>query len=116
MFRYLAKGTDLLNDRQYLRAFKLSSFFHVKTSKYKSPGNDFSMSFDQIPDQHVYKLHEVFDSVTEQYRKVFKKLLHVALYTTNDYLMLIPDTETKNILQTIFDMIKQEFEQIGLLH
>ncbi|CAF3172621.1 unnamed protein product [Rotaria socialis] len=93
LFRYLAKGTTLLNDRQYLRAFKLSSFFH-------------------IPDRHVHTFHKVFDSVMEQYHRLFKQLLRVVLYTTNDYLMLIPDTETKNIVQNIFDMLKQQFEKI----
>ncbi|CAF3461539.1 unnamed protein product [Rotaria sp. Silwood1] len=92
IFRYLAQGNSL-NDRQYLRAFKLSSFFHV-------------------PDRHVYKLHKVFDSVIEQYHRLFKQLLHVVLYITNDYLMLMPDIEGKKLVQTIFDMIKQQFELI----
>ncbi len=28
--------------------------------------------------------------------------------------MLIPDTECKKIIETIFELFKQEFEQIGL--
>jgi len=30
--------------------------------------------------------------------------------------MLIPDGETKKIVEKIFDMIKQQFEQIGLFN
>jgi hypothetical protein len=30
--------------------------------------------------------------------------------------MLIPDGETKKIIEKIFDMIKQQFEQIGLFN
>lgn len=37
IFRYLTKGTNLINDRQYLRAFKLSSFLHVNISKEEFP-------------------------------------------------------------------------------
>ncbi|CAF1081731.1 unnamed protein product [Rotaria sordida] len=92
IFRYLAQG-NLLNDRQYLRAFKLSGFFHV-------------------PDRYVYSLHKIFDSVVEQYRKLIKQLLRTILYTTNDYLMLMPDIESKKLIQTIFDMFKQQFELI----
>ncbi len=43
-----------------------------------------------------------------------KQMLKVVLHLTNDYLMIIPDTETKKILETIFELIKQQFEQIGL--
>ncbi|CAF3439289.1 unnamed protein product [Rotaria sp. Silwood1] len=68
--------------------------------------------FFHVPDRHVYKLHKVFDSVIEQYHRLFKQLLHVVLYITNDYLMLMPDIEGKKLVQTIFDMIKQQFELI----
>jgi hypothetical protein len=52
----------------------------------------------------------------EQYYSLFKQLLRVVLHLTSDYLMLIPDNENKKIIETIFDMIKQQFEQIGLIN
>lgn len=58
----------------------------------------------------------MFDTVVEQYHKSFKQLLHVNLYTTNEYLMLIPDNESKATLQKIFDTMKQQFEQIGSIY
>ena len=95
-FRYLPKEPSL-KDRQHLRAFKLSSFFYV-------------------PNQYVYTLHQVFDSVVKQYYTLFKQLLRMVLHITSDYLMLIPDNESKKIIETIFDMIKQQFEQKGLIN
>lgn len=38
----------------------------------------------------------------------------MVLHSTSDYLMLIPDSESKKLIDKIFDMIKQQFEQIGL--
>ncbi|CAF1347078.1 unnamed protein product [Adineta steineri] len=91
-FRFLVKETAL-RDRQHLRAFKLSSFFYV-------------------PDQFVHTLHKIFDSVIRQYHSLFKQSLRVVLHSTSDYLMLIPDNESKKVVENIFDMIKQQFEQI----
>lgn len=42
-----------------------------------------------------------------------KQMLKIVLHMNNDYLMLIPDTESKKTMETIFELIKQEFQQIG---
>jgi hypothetical protein len=78
-----------LKDRQHLHAFKLSNFFH-------------------IPDRYVYILYKIFDSIVNQSRHSLKAILHL----TSDYLMLIPDTESKKYIENIFQLFKQQVEQI----
>ena len=50
----------------------------------------------------------MFDSIVNQYQHDLKIILHV----TNDYLMLIPDTTSKKIMENIFESFREQFEKL----
>lgn len=49
----------------------------------------------------------------EQYHRSAKMPLRLTLHTTNDYLMLLPDAESRKVIVNLFQMLKSQFEQLG---